>query len=788
MDDRLLKRSVQSIEMPADMKDRIITNCRSGEAKPLILPKRRFAYMPIAAAACVCVTVAAVAGVGVWQLGGMNDGGSDISMLPEESEAGVAVIDDVGDAVDMAQIREKLTLDKLLEICSGDCSKLSWKDFEQFESKDIGSGLYILHYDIDGKYTLNIGGVPEEDPWYMRFHVLDQYYDIDIREKSIEEYLKQPIPTGDVINVIQLGPEPVTSDDFIRPESDFVEMTQEELNEYFGMDVFPETPDDFYWWYEPSVTGAIGVCKSDNGTGEVYLDYNSLTYSGDYTDVWERGLSVYFMKGRIPHQQKELLWGDPEKLSVINGVTVAIGVDDDERYYAEFMIGSENVGFHIQGGIRGGLTLDEWIDIVRSYLGQSAQTSQQTAPSQSGTLTLGALKALINEKGKDLTWSDFSQFDCAESHTNFYVRRYDIEGLYYLLIGGDLNKKPEYMYFSVIGTGQSGRIDIREQDIDSYIKLFWDRIKEIQAGEDQKQSAYEYLYSCEQKYYGISNDLNTALQRYSAAGMERIELEMERDSAISEYNATGWDTSLEQIRIIEKALTQKDTEMNSLMDTILKLQLELETANAELLDAKQAFVLSTCRTEVPDGPAEETVQTAPLMAAPATNYWASVAGMTDPITDYYISTNDFVKLSTKELNEYYGINVIPQLPDYMALRNDKGSLGVYRRDGGTGEVYIDINAYGYASNEHFRIYDNGGYHPQTMTIEVMKGGIPESSADIWQYTDLLSNINGVTVAIGKQSDRSFVAEFFVEDVGFHITADYITLDQLTEVISSLTAQ
>ena len=73
MDEQLLKRSVQSIEMPEDMKDRIIAGCKSGETRPLFMPKKRFSYRNIAAAACICLTVAALAGVGVWQMGALSE-------------------------------------------------------------------------------------------------------------------------------------------------------------------------------------------------------------------------------------------------------------------------------------------------------------------------------------------------------------------------------------------------------------------------------------------------------------------------------------------------------------------------------------------------------------------------------------------------------------------------------------------------------------------------------------------------------------------------------------------
>lgn len=64
---------------------------------------------------------------------------------------------------------EQLTLEKLIELDESG-RKLSWSDFEQYESDDIGSGLYILRYFLrDRGYLLLIGGGSlEEEPDYIR--------------------------------------------------------------------------------------------------------------------------------------------------------------------------------------------------------------------------------------------------------------------------------------------------------------------------------------------------------------------------------------------------------------------------------------------------------------------------------------------------------------------------------------------------------------------------------------------------------------------------------------------
>lgn len=51
--------------------------------------------------------------------------------------------------------KEKLTLEKLIDL-SHKKQDLSWNDFDRYDSKEIGSGLYILRYEIDERYCLLI--------------------------------------------------------------------------------------------------------------------------------------------------------------------------------------------------------------------------------------------------------------------------------------------------------------------------------------------------------------------------------------------------------------------------------------------------------------------------------------------------------------------------------------------------------------------------------------------------------------------------------------------------------
>lgn len=85
----------------------------------------------------------------------------------------------------------ELTLDKVIEL-AGKGDDLTWSDFEQYKSKEIGSGLYILHYNIDENYYLLVGGTPDKKPTYIRLvSAQDDTKYIDIRTESIKDFISK---------------------------------------------------------------------------------------------------------------------------------------------------------------------------------------------------------------------------------------------------------------------------------------------------------------------------------------------------------------------------------------------------------------------------------------------------------------------------------------------------------------------------------------------------------------------------------------------------------------------
>ena len=80
---------------------------------------------------------------------------------------------------------QKLTLDDAVMLSQkGDA--LTWSDFEQYQGQEIGSGLYIMRYEIDELFDVLVGGVPNETPMYIRLRNQDINAWVDLREDSVE--------------------------------------------------------------------------------------------------------------------------------------------------------------------------------------------------------------------------------------------------------------------------------------------------------------------------------------------------------------------------------------------------------------------------------------------------------------------------------------------------------------------------------------------------------------------------------------------------------------------------
>lgn len=136
---------------------------------------------------------------------------------------------------------------------------------------------------------------------------------------------------------------------------DFVEMTRDEMVEYYGVDYIPEVPADIKPWEEERA----GIYRRDGGTGEVYWDADILNYSNeDFT----RNVHVEVDKDSYVLRDYYFFKGSEER-STINHHEVLIGCSIDGRYYSEFVY--NGVGFCIDAE---GVTEEEFVAMIKSVL------------------------------------------------------------------------------------------------------------------------------------------------------------------------------------------------------------------------------------------------------------------------------------------------------------------------------------------------------------------------------------------------------------------------------------
>jgi len=108
---------------------------------------------------------------------------------PKKEETPDIPILDVGD--DEQEDKVPLTLEALIEL-SKKGEELTWSDFSKYTGYDVGSGLYIIRYDIDEMfYVLVGGGSPiSEPPMYIRLctNTMNQEW-ADMTQDDVEAFI-----------------------------------------------------------------------------------------------------------------------------------------------------------------------------------------------------------------------------------------------------------------------------------------------------------------------------------------------------------------------------------------------------------------------------------------------------------------------------------------------------------------------------------------------------------------------------------------------------------------------
>ncbi len=136
--------------------------------------------------------------------------------------------------------------------------------------------------------------------------------------------------------------------------------------------------------------------------------------------------------------------------------------------------------------------------------------------------------------------------------------------------------------------------------------------------------------------------------------------------------------------------------------------------------------------------------------------------------------DDFVKMDQAAVNEHYGINVFPELPEGV-FEWDDAIYGIYKRNGGTGEVYWDQMVFNF-DNEDFS---------RSVNIEVKKGSLPVYDWCFYEPVVEKSIINNLEIVIGQTENGNIYAKFMYHNVGFCVNTRGLTQDEFVAVLASI---
>ena len=136
--------------------------------------------------------------------------------------------------------------------------------------------------------------------------------------------------------------------------------------------------------------------------------------------------------------------------------------------------------------------------------------------------------------------------------------------------------------------------------------------------------------------------------------------------------------------------------------------------------------------------------------------------------------DDFVEMTLDEMKDYYGVDFEPVVPADIALWENE-IYGIYRRDGGTGEVYWDAAGIDYTNKDCSR----------SVHVEVDKGNLPLRDWFHYSRDKEKSVVCGVEMLIGVTENGYYFTEFMYQDVGFFIDTQGLSEEEFLVVITSI---
>lgn len=139
---------------------------------------------------------------------------------------------------------------------------------------------------------------------------------------------------------------------------------------------------------------------------------------------------------------------------------------------------------------------------------------------------------------------------------------------------------------------------------------------------------------------------------------------------------------------------------------------------------------------------------------------------------FALHTEDFIPMTRDEINEYYGMNIFPSVPDY--LTENATRLGIYKRKS-NGELYYDGNKISYSDSSSTR----------GIAVNVDKDTMPYDFGNTFGIIEGDSVIKNVRVGIAKTPEGEMLAQFSQGRTCFRIFSFGLTQDEFIAIIESL---
>lgn len=142
--------------------------------------------------------------------------------------------------------------------------------------------------------------------------------------------------------------------------------------------------------------------------------------------------------------------------------------------------------------------------------------------------------------------------------------------------------------------------------------------------------------------------------------------------------------------------------------------------------------------------------------------------------NFNLHSDDYVPMNKKQIIEYYGIDIFPDVPSDLN-ESDENSYGIYKRNGSKGEVYFDMTILNYSNGDFSR----------SVNIEFQTGSLPPSCYAFFEDIKNESVINDEKVKIAQDENGYYYASFMHKNIGFRIIGEGLSQAEFISILSSL---